>query len=582
MDSTPLRILLIDDDEDDYIITRDLLTESGSDWYALTWVADYDAAHESMLNVEFDLFLVDYRLGERNGLELLRAIRAGGCAVPAIILTGTGDYQVDVEAMKAGAVDYLVKDRIDSALLERAIRYAVERARGLQALREAQNKLEAAFTLVQRNQDDMLAILNQLRLGIVMTDREGCVTFLSRACQRLLGHPQNMIGTHWAQLCPFEEKDQAQLKAMLARPPAQREKLPVHLKATGQHHYWMEVEIQDDPREPQRKIFFLYDMTEVHDLRSLLKERAHFQDLVGKSEPMQAVYQHIIDLAKVDATVLIEGATGTGKELVARAIHTSSARQAKPFIAVNCAGLSESLLGSQLFGHKRGAFTGAVADQTGVFETADGGTVFLDEIGDISPSVQTSLLRVLQEKEITRLGDVRPQKVDVRIIAATHRDLNQEVAEQRFRMDLLYRIRVARIQLPPLSERRVDIPLLVEAFLRKFQTATGRAVEGVSDEALALLLNHSWPGNVRELQSAIECAVIQCKGPLIQPGDLPPELTASLPALATSGDPQEQERQRVRAALQSARGNRAVAARMLGMSRSTLYRRLSELQIDPD
>jgi DNA-binding NtrC family response regulator len=247
---------------------------------------------------------------------------------------------------------------------------------------------------------------------------------------------------------------------------------------------------------------------------------------------------------------------------------------------VNCAGLTDSLLGSHLFGHKRGAFTGAIEDQQGVFETAQGGSVFLDEIGDISSNVQTSLLRVLQEREITRLGEVRPRKVDVRIIAATLRDLSREVEEERFRIDLLYRIRVARIQLPPLRARRADIPLLAESFLRRFRATTGKPVERVGEEALSLLLNHTWPGNVRELQSAIEFAVIRCKGSVIWPDDLPPELSGSLFGNPDLPGSEEDERARILAALETAHGKRTAAARLLGMSRSTLYRRLAELEIE--
>ena len=231
------------------------------------------------------------------------------------------------------------------------------------------------------------------------------------------------------------------------------------------------MDVKDDPRDARGKIFFLYDVTEVHDLRRLLDERAQFHDLLGKSKAMQLVYQQIRDVARVDSTVLIEGETGTGKELVARAIHSSSHRKDKPFVAVNCAGLTESLLSSQLFGHKRGAFTGAIEDHQGLFEAANGGTLLLDEIGDIPMTVQNQLLRVLQEREIVRLGESRPRKIDVRVLAATHRSLSDEAAKGNFRSDLFYRIRVARISLPPLRDRREDIPLLAASFLAQFSAA---------------------------------------------------------------------------------------------------------------
>jgi sigma-54 dependent transcriptional regulator, acetoin dehydrogenase operon transcriptional activator AcoR len=298
---------------------------------------------------------------------------------------------------------------------------------------------------------------------------------------------------------------------------------------------------------------------------------------------MQQVYQQICDLSQVDSTVLIEGETGTGKELAARAIHASSHRKDKPFIAVNCAGLTESLLNSQLFGHRRGAFTGAIDDQQGFLEAANRGTLLLDEIGDLPIAVQNQLLRVLQEREIVRLGESRPRKIDVRVLAATHRNLSDEAAQGNFRSDLFYRIRVARITLPPLRERREDIPLLTASFLAQLSAASGKRVTEVSDDALRLLTGYPWPGNVRELRRAIEFAVIRCRGAVIQADDLPPEIfePANL-AGALSTDPLNDEKARLVDALGRSRGNRARAARLLGISRATLYRRLSDLKINPE
>jgi DNA-binding NtrC family response regulator len=324
-------------------------------------------------------------------------------------------------------------------------------------------------------------------------------------------------------------------------------------------------------------------VTDVHDLRRLLDERAQFYDLLGKSAAMQQVYQQIRAVARVDSTVLIDGETGTGKELVARAIHAASHRKDKPFVAVNCAGLTESLLASQLFGHKRGAFTGAIEDHQGLFEAAGGGTLLLDEIGDIPLTVQNQLLRVLQEREIVRLGETRPRKIDVRLLAATHRSLSDEVTKGNFRTDLFYRIRVARIALPALRERREDIPLLAASFLAQFSATGGKRVTELSHEAVRLLIDHPWPGNVRELRSAIEFAVIRCRGAVIQPDDLPPEIVETADFVSSiPGDPLSDEKARFLDALNRSRGNRALAARLLGISRATLYRRLADLNINPE
>ena len=450
--------------------------------------------------------------------------------------------------------------------------------------RRAEARLAEMFAEIEKSRDDMLTILNQLRVGTAQTDKDGCVTFLSRVAERLLGKKQEeVLGKQWEHVFPFRGEDKARLRAMYEHLPEQRTKASAHVETAGGQHYWMEIEIQDDPHHSQRKIFVFYDVSEVHDLRRLLDEKAQFHDLVGKSKPMQLVYQQIRDLAEVDSIVLIEGETGTGKELVARAVHFLSRRKDKPFIPVNCAGLTESLLGSQLFGHKRGAFTGAVSDHKGVFEAANGGTIFLDEIGDIPMNVQTSLLRVLQEREITRLGESEPRKIDLRVIVATQHDLSEEVEKGRFRADLLYRIRVARIQLPPLTERREDIPLLVGYFLGQARAATGKSyVEDVSSEAIDVLLDYHWPGNLRELKNVIEFAVIRCKGSAIQVEDLAPEILDLDYSHSLSGSDERDERQSLLDALERARGNRTVAARLLGIGRTTLYRRLAELGIKSD
>jgi len=443
--------------------------------------------------------------------------------------------------------------------------------------------LEANESMVRLNRrlgaagEDLLSVLDLLKNGVAMTDPEGRITFLSLSALRLFDPTEEeALGRRWEQLFPFREEDKAELKAISSLPPAQRSKYPVRVEARGGRQYWMEVEAQDDPRDGRCKIFFFNDISEVYDLRHLLDQKAKFHDLIGECTAMKMVYKQIHDVARMETTVLIEGETGTGKELAARAIHYSSPRKNKPFIAVNCAGLTESLLASQLFGHKRGSFTGAVADHVGLFEAANGGTILLDEIGDIPMSVQNSLLRVLQEKEITRLGESTPRKIDVRVIAATHRDLNKAVAEDGFRQDLLYRIRVGQIRLPALRQRPEDLPLLVAWFLGQLRETSGKPLRDVSSETMKALLQYAWPGNVRELKSAIECAVIHCQGEVIQPGDLPSNV---LGGARLSQPTNDDEKRRILEALGCAGGNRAAAARNLGIGRTTLYRRMKELEI---
>ena len=454
--------------------------------------------------------------------------------------------------------------------------------RNVTARKLAEIQLKEMFRQVEKSRNDLGSILDELRIGTVMTDEDGRVVFLNAAARQLFAWPDNdRLGVAWKDLFGLNPEDTGKLQTLMQKSAEERARIPLHLDRS-EGRVWLEVDVKDDPRDARGKIFFLYDVTEVHDLRRLLDERAQFHDLLGKSKAMQLVYQQIRDVARVDSTVLIEGETGTGKELVARAIHSSSHRKDNPFVAVNCAGLTESLLSSQLFGHKRGAFTGAIEDHQGLLEAANGGTLLLDEIGDIPMTVQNQLLRVLQEREIVRLGESRPRKIDVRVLAATHKSLSDEAAKGRFRSDLFYRIRVARISLPPLRDRREDIPLLTASFLAQFSAASGKRVTEVSRDALRLLADHPWPGNVRELRSAIEFAMIGCRGAVIRPDDLPPEILRPEDFVSViPGDPLIDEKARFLEALDRSHGNRALAARLLGISRATLYRRLADLKINP-
>lgn len=449
----------------------------------------------------------------------------------------------------------------------------------------SQRALSARLEEAEQVRNDVLAILQQMDLAIALIDQSGKVRFVSGAAGRLLDLPDPPPRyAPWSSLFRLTKTDRLTLSALLegaAMPQPARLSCAVEtLKGT---HLWLDIDVQNDPRDARTKMLCLHDRTEVHYLRRLLDEKARFHDLIGRSPGMLRIYQQIQDLACVDSTVLIEGETGTGKELAARALHASSHRKDGPFIAANCAGLTDSLLGSQLFGHKRGAFTGAIDDHQGLFEAAHGGTLFLDEIGDIPPHVQTSLLRVLQEKEVTRLGESRPRKVNVRVLTATHHDLAQDVAKGSFRADLLYRIRVARIHLPPLRDRKEDIPLLVAKFLADARAAMGKPVQQATPATIARLVEYDWPGNIRELKSAIDCAVIHCRTNALDPADLPPEIRTdgTSPANSVTG-PGMDERSRIQTALQRTKGNRTEAARHLGMSRATFYRRLSELGLPHD
>lgn len=306
-------------------------------------------------------------------------------------------------------------------------------------------------------------------------------------------------------------------------------------------------------------------------LRQKLEERYRFENIVAKSNKMQKIIELIKLVAKSNATVLITGESGTGKELVARALHSQNHRRGKPFVAVSCAALPESLLESELFGHERGAFTGAYAQKKGKFEFANRGTLFLDEIGEMSANIQVHLLRVLEEKAFTRVGGNEEIKVDVRIISATNKDLKGAIARGAFREDLYYRLNVVTIELPPLRDRKEDIPLLAQHFLHKFAQENQKAVTEFSLEAQEFLLSYDWPGNVRELENAVERAVILAKNSLIDVADLPHPSSSPAEAVPLGKSLRELEREHIRRVLQEAGGNYSQASRVLGISRMTLY-----------
>ena len=352
------------------------------------------------------------------------------------------------------------------------------------------------------------------------------------------------------------------------------------------------------------------DMKQVVSYQPLLESEDYEQGIVGRSAPMQNVFKLIGQLAASDATALITGETGTGKELVARAIYHHSQRSEKPFLAINCAAIPEQLLESELFGHEKGAFTGAAGQRIGRFEQCNGGTIFLDEIGDMTPATQTKILRVLQSGTFERVGGNTPIKVDVRVIAATNKPLEAAVAARQFREDLFYRLNVVRIPLAALRERREDIPLLVNYFLKKFAREKQSAPKSIAKSALKQLEQHHWPGNVRELENVIQRALVMAKGDAILPGDLPPELAggtaaaaqavtadaggdADLAALAgklfrwARREPSRKiipavERELIIHALKEAAGNQVHAAKLLGITRATLRKRVEKFGIQKE
>jgi DNA-binding NtrC family response regulator len=337
----------------------------------------------------------------------------------------------------------------------------------------------------------------------------------------------------------------------------------------------------------QRALDFQAAVRENTYLRKELKNRYRFENIIGTSQKMQQVYNLVNKVADTDSTVLIVGESGTGKELVARGLHFNSNRQHHPFVAINCSALPENLLESELFGHKKGSFTGAVADKRGLFEEANLGTIFLDEVNSMAPQLQTKLLRVLQEREVRRVGDNKSSPVNVRVVGATNEALVPKLKDGTFREDLYYRLAVIPVEIPPLRERLEDVPLLVNHFLQKQASSAGAEPIKIDPEGVDILCHYSYPGNVRELENAIERACALCEDHLILPSDLPPHIVSEakggkaheeldkMPVGEKLDDYiQQQERRYIEATLAHCRGSREKAAGMLGISMATLYRKI--------
>ena len=430
-------------------------------------------------------------------------------------------------------------------------------------------------------------ILDSIADGVFTVDKDWRITSFNRAAQEITGVPgdeaigKSCCDVFRANIC----EEQCALKETLRTGKPIINKAVYIIDAKGRQ---IPISIstailKDNFGKVIGGVETFRDLSMVEELRKELEGKYTFADIIGRSHAMQQLFEILPQIASSNSAVLIEGASGTGKELFARAIHNLSNRRDKPFVAVNCGALPDTLLESELFGYKAGAFTDARKDKPGRFAVADGGTVFLDEIGDISPAMQARLLRVLQDKTFEPLGSVQSVTVNVRIIAATNKDLNKLVRKGTFREDLFYRINVVRLQLPILRDRREDIPLLAEHFLAKFNRLQNKDVAGISPEAMAVLMKHDYPGNVRELENIIEHAFVLCPAGFIQVQHLPPSLyKAKGPQISTGREGltlKSLEALHIADALRRHNGNRKEAAKELGINPSTLFRTINSLGI---
>lgn len=565
------RILLVDDEEGIRFTIGSLLQREGYQVDDATCHVDAIACLQS---VHYDLAFVDIMLAGDSGINLLGDIKAISPTTQVVMFTGFPQVGSAAAAVRLGAFDYITKPVRQETLLSVA-RHALTAKQHTDKLEQYRANMDAIFRTVTDS--------------IIMVDKAGCLAHFNAMAEKACGYNSGLIGSGIAKIrsgCDgfcftalqevLSGKTPREIRRHECCSPEGKIRI-VSLTVTP---------VIEADGAVSGAVAVIRDETLLVELERALHERGQFQGIVGASPSMQRVYSLIEALANVPTTVLICGESGTGKELVAKAMHFSGARVAGPLVKVNCSALSESLLESELFGHVRGAFTGAIADKVGRFQKADGGTLFLDEIGDISPSVQMRLLRVLQEHEFERVGESTSIKVDVRIIAATNQNLVEKVRQGIFREDLYYRLNVVQLTVPALRERKPDLDLLVAHFIAKFNNRLGREIQGVSDDVKNVLNCHAWPGNVRELEHAIESASIICTSDIISVRDLPQDLINSVLEVAESSSaessmpslPTPKKNISLEEALELSGGNKTRAAKLLGVSRLTLYRRIKKCE----
>jgi PAS domain S-box-containing protein len=459
---------------------------------------------------------------------------------------------------------------------------------GCMEIFQDRSAFEELISRIRYDERQLKIILDNLDIGVFTVTRGGLITFFNTIAEKISGfRRKEVIGRPCAALLGEGPADGANLlKQAVEGGKAQSNKKGVLTAKDGR-----KIPIRGNYmalRNEQGRVIgglaTIQDLSLIDELHRAISSRYTFADMIGKDPSIQKIFDIVPVVAESDATILIEGSTGTGKDLLAKVIHNASKRAKKPLVKVNCAALPDNLLESEMFGYVKGAFTGADKDKPGRFQEADGGTIFLDEIGDLPLSLQAKLLRVLEEKEFYSLGSRKITRVDVRIIAATNQGLEEMVGAKRFREDLFYRLNVIRLELPPLRERRADIPLLIENILRRLSSARKAQASRISEEAMEILLNYDYPGNVRELENILEHALIICQEEVIGVKHLPIFMRKALPAAgpekeasAREGTPTEKER--ILEALKRHHWQRNEAARELHMDRTTLWRKMKRYHL---
>jgi len=601
----PLHVLSLEDDPRDAELIQTLLEAGGIDC-EITRVETEPGFLAVVEHHNVDLILADYTLPSFDGLSALNLAKGRCPDVPFIFVSGTLGEEVSIEALKIGATDYVLKTRLSRLVpsVHRALREARERVE-LKRAQQAHQRSEAYLAAAQRLSRTGSFGWNPSNGEIYWSDETFRIFEFEQSASVNVGlvlqrtHPDDKTGVQ--QLIDRVSRDRKEFdfEHRLLMPGGSVK----HVRVVGSPSQTesgsfefvgavTDITEQKLAQEELRKAF--HEIQKLRDrlyeenvaLKEEIDKTSMFEEIVGESAALQTVLARVAKVAPTDSTVLVTGETGTGKELIARAIHKRSQCAMRPFVSVNCAAIPPSLIASELFGHEKGAFTGAMQRRLGRFELAEGGTIFLDEIGELPQETQISLLRVLQEREFERVGSAKPIRANVRVIAATNRDLQASVDAGSFRRDLFYRLNVFPIEAPPLRERTHDIPLLVQYFINRFATKTGKKIRGIDKPTLESLKSYAWPGNIRELQNVIERSMIVCETEIftIDESWLSQKYQPSAaPQSALSKLTEYQEKKAIEAALADTRGRvsgPSGAANRLGLPPSTLDSKIKALRIN--
>ena len=594
-------MLLVEDSPGDARLIMEMIKERGSRHVEVKRVESMKEAEEHLAAFSVDILLLDLGLPDVQGMDAVRRVRAAAPGVPLVVLSALDDESLAIQALQKGAQDYLIKGQIEPRELLRALRYAFERKLIEETLFEEKERAQVT--------------LNGIGDAVVSTDISGKIAFLNPVAEKMTGWPlTEAVGQPMSEVIRIVNADTSKVILNLVMKASERDRtqsLPLDRVLTQRDGTEIHIEdsvasIRDRAGRVIGSVLVFRDVSatramaeQIAHLAEQLRERltqerqyfeeeihlrTRFEDIVGKCEGLQRVLKEIETVAPTDATVLIEGETGTGKELLARAIHRLSPRHERTFIKLNCAAIPAGLIESELFGHEKGAFTGAIARKIGRVELAHEGTLFLDEVGDLPLDLQPKLLRALQEREIERLGGNKPIKVNIRLIAATNRNLAKMVGEKAFRSDLYYRLKVFPVTAPPLRERTGDIPILVRHFVAVHGRRMGKVIRTIPDDTMQALVRWQWPGNIRELENFLERAVILTRGSVLYVPLVELKIQDELKNVVRADSTLEiAEREYILHVLREAKGQiggDSGAAAGLGLKRTTLNSKLKKLGIE--